>query len=220
MLNNPEIQPKTSASRHYLRVMAFAVVPILIGLALYFFYGGNENLAEPLENTATATTSEAVAFARSAPIELRIPKLGLITSFEPPLGLNEDQTIEVPDSYTKVGWYKHGATPGETGPSVILGHVDSFEGPAVFYHLGRLKKGDEIEVKREDGSVALFEVTSTERFDQDDFPTELVYGPTDGAEIRLITCTGVFSKGQQRYSHNLVVFGVLKSATSSETESI
>lgn len=210
MLNNPAIQPKTSASRHYLTVMAFAVVAIVVALGIYFSNSQNEVVSEPVQEVVTATTSESVAFARSAPSRLRVPAIELETTFEAPLGLNDDQTIEVPDSYTEVGWYKLGPTPGEIGPAVILGHVDSYEGPAIFYDIRDLKEGDEIFVDREDGTTAVFEVVKKEQYSQNNFPTELVYGPTLGAELRLITCIGIYSHGTQRYSHNLVVYAKLK----------
>lgn len=220
MENNPDLQPKMRATRHNLLVMAFAVV---VGIALgfaadYLFFADTEELVLDLVEQEATTTSQ---FTRSAPVELRIPKLNLETSFEAPLGLNEDRTIEIPETYTKVGWYENGPTPGEIGPAVILGHVDSYEGPAVFWPLGKLEPGDEVEIDREDGTTAVFVITHSERFDQDEFPTQLVYGPTPDAQLRLITCTGTFNKGAQRYSHNLVVFGVLKeTATSSVVNSI
>jgi sortase (surface protein transpeptidase) len=88
--------------------------------------------------------------------------------------------------------------------------VDSYEGAAVFYHLGELEAGDEIEVTRADGTVATFVVTEKERVPQDNFPTLDVYGPIDYAGLRLVTCTGVYDHGTLRYSHNLIVYAVLK----------
>jgi sortase (surface protein transpeptidase) len=126
-----------------------------------------------------------------------------------PLGLLPDQTVGVPNSYTEVGWYSGGVSPGEVGPSVILGHVDSVDGPAIFYSLGQVKVDDEIEVIREDGTIAKFKVTSLERHSQSDFPTMDVYGPVDKAVLRLVTCSGQFDRGSQRYSHNLIVFAEL-----------
>ena len=154
-------------------------------------------------------TLEGPTLTKSEPVELIIPKLNLNTDFEVPLGLQTDNSIEVPDSYTSVGWYKFGPTPGEVGPAVILGHVDSFEGPAVFFSLGQLEVGDDIFVKRADGSTAHFKVSEMERNLQSAFPTAKVYGDINHAGLRLVTCSGSFDKGQQRYSHNLVVYAKL-----------
>ncbi len=200
-----------TARRHYVRVMAFAVCGALIGgLLLYYI---------PEEKTVFAPTPEEVVeegeapvsqYARSEPVHLMIPKINLDTTFVPPLGLNEDKTVSVPDSYTEVGWYTYGATPGEIGPAVILGHVDSYEGPAVFFSLGQLEEGDEVMVERADGTTATFVVESKERVPQSDFPTEKVYGQIDYAGLRLVTCTGTFNRGKQEYSHNLIVYARLK----------
>ena len=149
------------------------------------------------------------AMTESAPTKLSIPKLEIETIFQEPLGLAADGAIEVPKSYTQVGWYQHGPTPGEYGPSVILGHVDSVSGPGVFFSLGQLEAGDDVFVDRADGSTAHFKVEKLERYEQIAFPTAKVYGNIDHAGLRLITCSGIFKKGEQRYTHNLVVYAKL-----------
>lgn len=210
METNPVQNTQTKATRHYARVMAFAVVAILLiaGGFLLLQNGDPVEVLNPqVEEVATSTDS---AYGRSAPTHLNIPAVGIQADFEEPLGLNEDQTIEVPDTYTEVGWYKHGPTPGEQGPAVVLGHVDSFEGPAVFWPLKELEEGDEVHIEREDGTIATFIVTSKATYDQNEFPTEEVYGPTEFPELRLVTCSGTYDKGIQRYSHNLVVYAILK----------
>ncbi len=184
--------------------MTFVVVGSLTCVIVWFAVISTE-VGAPGESSEVATSS----FARSAPNRLVIPRLNLDTGFVAPLGLNADRTIAVPDDYNAVGWYSGGATPGEVGPAVILGHVDSTEGPAVFYSLGQLKVGDEIMVSREDGTTATFLVEQLERHPQSEFPTVSVYGPTDYPALRLVTCSGTFDKGSQRYSHNLVVYARL-----------
>ena len=198
------------AKRHYVRVMAFAVLGAMVGALLIYVFVGREVVAPMVGDVVQKSEDATSTFARSAPVRLQIPKINLDTTFVPPLGLNPDKTVTVPDSYEEVGWYKGGATPGEIGPAVILGHVDSYEGPAIFYSLGQLAKGDEVEVTRADGSTALFVVTDTERVPQDAFPTQKVYGDVDFAGLRLVTCTGIYNKGQLRYSHNLIVYAELK----------
>jgi hypothetical protein len=197
-----------SVHRHYVRVMAFVLgvaLAIVIGVS---FFVTNISLA-PSEVEGENVT-QTTLFARSAPIRLVIPKLSIDTSFEDPLALHPDKTIAVPESYDKVGWYEGGATPGEVGSSVILGHVDSFEGPAVFYNIGKLEAGDEVFIDRSDGTSAVFIVERLARYARADFPTEEVYGKTDTPTLKLITCSGIFNKGKQEYSHNLVVYAVLK----------
>lgn len=158
-----------------------------------------------------ALDTETVTYAlpHAEPIRLRIPEIGLDVPFEDPLGIDERGVVEVPKKYTTVGWYRYGPTPGEKGPAVVLGHVDSYKGPAVFHKLPQLNVGDLIEVEREDGTRATFIVEHTARYEQDDFPNEIVYGDISYAGLRLVTCMGTFDRKVQRYSHNLVVFARL-----------
>lgn len=158
--------------------------------------------AEPL--VITGPTLE-----RSLPQRLIIPSLNLDTVFTDALGLTDSGEIQVPDSYEGVGWYQFGPTPGEAGPAVVLGHVDSETGPAIFFSLGQLAIGAEIIIERADGSTAKFAVTELERPSQSAFPTTKVYGDIDHAGLRLITCSGIFVRGQDRYTHNLVVYARL-----------
>lgn len=161
------------------------------------------------EGAAKPLTLEGPTLPEAEPVELSIPKINITAPFGSALGLESDGAVAVPESYTEVGWYKFGPTPGEVGPAVILGHVDSFEGPAVFFSLGQLAPGDDIFVNRADGSKAHFVVTELERNDQESFPTKKVYGDINHAGLRLITCSGIFNKGKQRYSHNLIVYAKL-----------
>ncbi len=144
------------------------------------------------------------------PTRLRIPKLTIDTSFVAPLGLLDNGEIEVPESYTDVGWYQYGPTPGELGPAVVVGHVDSYTGPAVFFYLGQLEPGDDIYIDRDDGTTAHFVVESLERPKQSAFPTARVYGDLNYAGLRLITCSGIYERGKQRYTHNLIVYARLQ----------
>ncbi|MBC8090459.1 MAG: class F sortase, partial [Pseudonocardia sp.] len=107
------------------------------------------------------------------------------------------------------GWFSGSAAPGEPGPSVIAGHVDSRSGPGVFFSLGELDIGAEIEVRRSDGVVLRFRVAEVYAVGKDEFPTERVYGPVPGSELRLITCGGEFDRSARRYLNNVVVTAVL-----------
>jgi len=221
LLENP-------TTRHYIRVVAFVVLGMSVGaLITNEFINPStyiiDNVREiPVEESVTALGQDAYTISESKPMMLKIPSIGLQTTFEAPLGLNADRSVQVPKSFEKVGWYKYSPTPGELGPAVILGHVDSYQGPAVFFSIGQLKQGDPIEITREDGSVATFLVTGIGRYEQEGFPTELVYGNIDHAGLRLVTCSGTFDHGTQRYSHNTVVYAELEEPeeeTSSASES-
>jgi sortase (surface protein transpeptidase) len=155
-----------------------------------------------------ASTSVGHTLPESEPVRLSIPKINVDAPFVP-LGIDENREIEVPEGYDEVGWYMHGPTPGELGPAIVLGHVDSYEGAAVFYLLGQLNPGDIVDITRADGSVAHFRVDTLERYVQNDFPTSLVYGDIDHAGLRLITCSGEYDRTTNRYDKNLVVYASL-----------
>ena len=193
--------------RHYVRVVAYVVLAMCITVLVYFGFAANR--VDDVEIGDSVAPKSAYTLPKSNPVRLSIPSIGIDTIFEEPLGVHEDQSVEVPDSFDAVGWYQFGPTPGELGPAVVLGHVDSVAGPAVFYSLGQLTPGDTIAITREDGSIATFRVNGLNRYEQEGFPTELVYGDLDYAGLRLVTCSGIYDKGKARYSHNLVVYASL-----------
>jgi len=147
---------------------------------------------------------------RAAPIgeptRVRIPSIGVESSLEV-LRLNRAGALQAP-SYERAGWYADGVVPGDTGPAVIAGHVDSFRGPAVFFRLHTLHAGDAVEVER-GGRWLIFRVTGIEQYPKRDFPTERVYRATPDAELRLITCGGVFDERGLSYRDNIVVYAAV-----------
>ena len=125
------------------------------------------------------------------------------------LGLNPDGSLEVPVDFGQAGWYSGGPAPGEKGPAVIAGHVDSYRGPAVFADLNKLKPDDIVRIARVDGTKVRFRVTRIDRYPKDYFPTDQVYGPTEKPELRLITCGGTFNPSTGSYRDNTVVYAEL-----------
>jgi sortase (surface protein transpeptidase) len=139
------------------------------------------------------------------PVRIVIPRIAVNADIEP-LHRAADGTLGVPPHWNEAGWYADGVVPGRQGPAVIVGHVDSArDGPAVFYRLPRLRQGDEVLVESSDGQTHRFVVDATHAFAKTSFPTQLVYGPTPLAALRLITCTGSFDRATHNYSENLVV---------------
>ncbi|GAB3943786.1 class F sortase [Micromonospora vulcania] len=151
----------------------------------------------------------------SRPVGLTIDTLDLRAPVHD-VGIAPDGTIAVPDvgRAQEAGWYDQGPTPGQYGPAVIVGHVDTTTGPAVFHQLRELRSGDQIEVTRTDHSVAVFEVDSVERFDKGQLPVDEVYGDFSRPSLRLITCGGRWVGGETGYSDNVVVFASLVKARS------
>lgn len=126
------------------------------------------------------------------------------------LGLNTDGTLAVPDNTVDAGWYTGGPRPGELGPAVIAGHVDSKAGPGVFFRLREVARGAEVRVAYDDGSEVTFVVTEVARYDKGEFPTARVYGDTTEPELRLITCGGTFDSGSGHYRDNIIAFATRK----------
>jgi LPXTG-site transpeptidase (sortase) family protein len=114
--------------------------------------------------------------------------------------------MQVPSSVSVAGWYTGSPRPGSIGSSVIVGHVNSTTNRGVFYRLSELKPGNDVFVKRADGTTAEFRVTEVQQYPKDQFPTQTVYGPTPDAELRLITCGGAFDAATHHYLSNVVVY--------------
>jgi len=140
------------------------------------------------------------------PTRLRIGAIGVDTSLEL-LKLGADGALQPPRTNARAGWYADGTAPGDVGPAVLAGHVDSQRGPAVFYRLREVTAGDKIAVTR-GGRTVTFTVTSTAWYPKKAFPTGEVYGPTPDRQLRLITCGGVFDRSLRSYEDNLVVYAV------------
>ena len=179
--------------------------------------------AEPLPAAAAQTTGSTAAGVDAArgfhsthgyratpvPVRIEIPAIGVTSSLDR-LGRAPDKTVQVPSRWEVAGWYAPGTRPGDPGSAVILGHVDSRSGPAVFYRLRELRRGDLVEVARADGSTVRFAVQRTEQYDKRRFPTDEVYYPTLTPALRLVTCGGEFDATAGHYRSNIIVFATLR----------
>jgi hypothetical protein len=158
--------------------------------------------------TATPPAPVASVDGEAAdPVRLYVEAIGVDAPIIP-LGRDGSGALEVPDATDETGWWTGGPEPGEQGPAVVAGHVDSRRGPAVFYRLAELRPGDVIDVVRADGTQLRFTVQRTERHAKAAFPTDPVYAPTAGAELRLISCGGAFDRSSGHYLDNVIVFAV------------
>jgi hypothetical protein len=211
-----------------------ALLPVVVGIAAAFTagtgylaikqppldpeigrWGGTHGSVAPLDAApfavpgASSTTDPFGAQGGSltgVPTRLRVEAIGLNTSLES-LRLDRKGELTAPENFGKAGWYADGTRPGDVGPAIIAGHVDSWKGPAAFYRLRELEAGDKIEVTR-GGRTVRFTVTSTAWYPKTAFPTAEVYGPTPDRQLRLITCGGVFDHSLRSYEDNLVVYAV------------
>jgi len=166
-------------------------------------------------NTASGSSQTANPLARSVPVRLQIPDIGVDTPVMA-LGLAADGTVQVPpiEAHSPAGWYQGSPTPGQTGPSVLLGHVTVGQyGDGVFRKLDQLHPGSQLSVRLQDGAVAAFTVDTVDTVAKNQFPTQKVYGNVDRPELRLITCGG--PKTGDGYLDNVVVYASLTGSTGS-----
>ncbi|POX53118.1 class F sortase [Streptomyces sp. Ru71] len=191
---------------------------LLTGLALIRNGSGEFDVGPPQPASAAAADSrsaqgglarapEPLAFSMAD--RVRIPAISVDAPVTP-VGLDADGWVDAPppEDPNLAGWFTGAVSPGEKGTAVIVGHVDNKQGPAVFYGLGALKKGNRVEVHRQDGKTAVFEIYGVEVFAKSDFPGDRVYASKGAAELRVITCGGGFSK-KNGYDGNVVVFARL-----------
>ncbi|MFD5604184.1 class F sortase [Streptomyces sp. NPDC127064] len=193
---------------------------LLTGLALIRNGSGEFDVGPPQPASAAAPDSRGTAdllggapapLPFSAVDRVRIPAIRVDAPVMP-VGLDPDGWVGAPppEDPNLAGWFTGAVSPGEKGTAVVVGHVDNKQGPAVFYGLGALKKGNRVEILRHDGKTAVFEVYGIEVFEKSHFPGDRVYGSKGDPELRVITCGGGFSK-QNGYDGNVVVFARLVS---------
>jgi hypothetical protein len=173
---------------------------------------GSAGALPPLPHGPTGPAHAApAAIPRTAlPARLAIPAIGVTTTLEP-LGLLPDHSLQPPSHWDEAGWYADGVRPGDPGPAIVVGHVDSVSGPAVFYRLRDLRPGAVALVRLHTGRTLTFVIDTVQVYPKDEFPSAAVYGPTALPELRLITCTGDFDWSAHSYVDNLVVTAHLES---------
>ncbi|MER7190730.1 class F sortase [Streptomyces flaveolus] len=192
---------------------------LLTGLALIRNGSGEFDVGPPQPASAAASDTRVAggenAVPGLAPLAYAVPDRVAIPAIQVdapimPVGLDADGWVGAPppEDPNLAGWFTGAVSPGEKGTAVLVGHVDNTQGPAVFYGLGALKKGNRVEVSRQDGKTAVFETYGIEVFEKDDFPGDRVYASKGTPELRVITCGGGFTK-RNGYDGNVVAFARL-----------
>jgi hypothetical protein len=154
---------------------------------------------------AVAAPGPSASQPAAPPVALSIPAIDVRTTLIR-LGVTAQGTLQAPSSTSVAGWYTGSPRPGDIGSSIIAGHIDSYLGPGVFFRLRLLRPGNLVYVREADGRVAIFRVNSVRMYPKDHFPTTTVYGPSPDAELRLITCGGVFDRATGSYLSNVVEY--------------
>ena len=192
---------------------------LLTGLALIRNGSGEFDAGPPQPASAAASDTRSAAgdgaAAGVSPLPYSVPDQVSIPAIQVDapvmgVGLDADGWVDAPppEDPNLAGWFTGAVSPGEKGTAVVVGHVDNQQGPAVFYGLGALKRGNKVEVHRQDGKTAVFEIYGIEVFEKNNFPGDRVYGSKGSPELRVITCGGGFTK-QNGYDGNVVAFARL-----------
>ena len=218
-----------AAPAHRPHLLRYAFAAVAVGTLMIYNSvdsSGRGLPAPPASAAAPATTAPSASAGApptpmitvpplppSNPVRLTMKGIDVDAPFTP-LHLDAAGNLNAPPAANTnlVGWYAEGPTPGERGPAIVAGHVDTKTGPAVFLLLRMVRPGDKAEITRADGTVAVFTVDSVEQFAKDDFPNQRVYGSTPDAQLRLITCGGSYDRGKRDYTANVVVFAHLSSS--------
>lgn len=214
---------RTFVRRSRYAVAIVALATIATGVALGTISRSATNAPRHSITTTTSVTQPAaiiphvvrrhlIAVGRSRPLRVIIPSLD-VTARVVELGLMANRQVQVPTTTTVVGWYKLGPTPGQLGSSVLLGHVDSYTGPGIFFRLRDLVAGQSVEVVLADGATAHFVVERVIEYSKTNFPDRLVYGNHGTQALNLVTCGGVFDHATGHYEANVVVYTKLVALT-------
>jgi sortase family protein len=178
--------------------------------------GAQQHAPQPAPSAAgtIGPGSGEPSLPRSDPVSIDIPAIGVQSNLLR-LGLNPNGSLQVPPLYarpSRAGWYKYSPTPGQTGSSVIEGHIDTYRGPSVFFRLGALRPGNQVDVTLANGTVAVFKVTGVRSYPKTSWPWHVVFGSGDYPALHLITCGGTFDYSTRQYLSNIVVFASLISS--------
>lgn len=154
--------------------------------------------------------SLATPLAASTPVAIKIPSIRVSAPMML-LGRNSDGSLEVPPlaNHNLAGWFNGSVTPGQKGTSIVLGHVDNYTGPSVFFYIKTLQRGDKINIIRADGRTATFTVDGVMKVAKALFPANEIYANVPYAGLRLITCGGPFDTSSGQYLDSIVVYAHL-----------
>lgn len=217
----PEPQPAAEGARRRIPRVAVAALVIVVTIAavdlgaVALWSGRHQASAATAVHRGTlpklaqvATAAAGVVEPGPPPVSIDIPAIDVHSELVD-LRLAADGTLNTPTDFGRAGWWSQGVAPGDPGTAIVVGHVDSYKGAAVFYRLRELNPGDDVAVERNDGSVVHFKIEAVEQFEKSAFPSDLVYGQSPTPSLRLITCGGRFDKRHKRYLDNIVVFAHL-----------
>jgi len=190
-------------------MLALGICGIVISLQPFITTISPNQKIDIINKSTEKVVIKPKSLQRSIPINLSVDSIGLNTRLTTTTK-NEKGELVVPERFDIAAWYDLSPTPGEIGPSVIVGHLTGYWGGAVFENLHLIPVGETVIIERADRSTANFKVDAVREFSQENFPTNEVYGNTKDAQLRLITCGGAYNYLTGKYSMNTVVYATLQ----------
>jgi hypothetical protein len=136
------------------------------------------------------------------PLGISIPAVQVQGPVDPIGSVGNELEIPPPG---RAGWFKAGPRPGEPGRAVVVSHVDSQQGPELFFNLKSLHRGARILVEDRRGGIHRFRLMRRREVEKSRFTRDLVYGPSRRPTLVLITCGGPFTPGEG-YRDNVILY--------------
>lgn len=166
-------------------------------------------LKSEVKKLVEAQKRESAQMKGIVPASVEIPSINVNATIEQ-VGILDNGQMGVPEDINNVGWFEPGVKPGSRGSAVLAGHVDSKTGPAIFFDLKKVKQGDEIIVKDQNGTALTFIVKKQESYGRSSAPIDEIFQTSEGQNLNLITCSGTFVRSAGTHEERLVVFAELK----------
>jgi Sortase domain len=160
-----------------------------------------------VRNARIAAVMRSERFAPPAPVAVVVDAIGVRAPIQP-AGVATDGNFAVPENVADVGWYRHGAGPGERGVTVLAGHVDSAsQGPGAFFRLRELEPGARVQVIDAAGTTHPYVVVARRQVAKAELPADL-WSRSGENRLALVTCGGAFDSTRRSYADNVVVYAV------------
>jgi LPXTG-site transpeptidase (sortase) family protein len=139
------------------------------------------------------------------PRVLRLPTIGA-EGLVQQLGVNNKGEVGTPSNVHMAGWFNQSVKPGQTGLSIIDGHVSGYYSDGIFKKLDQMKKGDRFVVEFGDHSTKTFEVVSVKSYPADQATAALFKQDlTIKKQLSLITCGGKYNRKTKEYENRIIV---------------
>ncbi len=210
----PDASPPPRASHPRLRLLLAVALPALAAALIVVVYGyPRADRAGGLPPPAAAGGTDVQAGLAPAadgprrgrpaePLRISIPGAGVAAPVDSVRV--RDGALRVP-AVGRAGWFEGGPRPGEVGRAVIIGHLDTRSGPALFARVPDLEPGTPVSVTDRGGEIHRYRVTRAAQVAKARFPTREVYGRADAPVLVLVTCGGKFVAGSG-YTDNILVY--------------